>query len=66
MEMQRLDCEMRHWNRGSFVKGKCVWNGVKKIRKIKRACGAVISFIKRLISYYKVTKQLNAALKKRM
>ncbi len=25
-----------------------------------------ISFIKRLISYYKVTKQLNAALKKRM
>ncbi|WP_330168147.1 hypothetical protein [Bartonella grahamii] len=25
-----------------------------------------ISFIKRLISYYKVTKQLNAALKKRV
>ncbi len=25
-----------------------------------------ISFIKRLISYYKVTRQLNAALKKRM
>lgn len=25
-----------------------------------------ISFIKRLISYYKVTRQLNAAMKKRM
>ncbi len=47
-------------------KGKCVWNGVEKIRKIKCACGTVYFFIKRLISYYKVTKQLNAALKKRM
>ncbi len=32
------------WNRGVLWWGRCMWNGVEKIRKIKRRCGTVYFF----------------------